>query len=217
MADALGGSGPAGRLVELDREPPPHRSWFRTWVAVPLAVLVLAAAVVVVGLSFGGLEIGGPVGIRLREASPPASAPTEHPLRIRSVSAFDPLGDGHETDDQAPLATDGNATTGWRTENYFDGKLFKPGVGLVLDLGGERTVTGFRLQTQAPGFSFEVLVGDDPQTLIGETSAAYAAPATRHALAPRTGRYVVVWITSVVPVSDGHRAEVDEIQVFGSG
>jgi hypothetical protein len=96
--------------------------------------------------------------------------------------------------------------------------LNKPGVGLLLDLGGEATVTGFRLDTPVSGFTFSIVVGDDPGQLPREAAgaAAFTAPAVERELEPRTGRYVLVWITSVVPVSDGNRAEISELRVFGT-
>jgi hypothetical protein len=78
---------------------------------------------------------------------------------------------------------------------------------------------GFRLDTPQPGFDFHVAVGDDPSSLIAEAEAspAYVAPDADRSLAPRTGRYVLVWITSVVAIGDGsNRAEISEIRVLGS-
>lgn len=192
---------------------------FRTWFAVPMLVAVVAAAVLAGGVWLGRLEIGGPVGIRLHEASPSAPAPAARPLEVRSVVAFDPLpGDGHENDDGLGYAIDGDEATVWRSENYFDGTLDKPGVGLLLDLGVDRTVTGFRLETPAPGFRFALVVGDDPAAMGREALAAptYTAPDTERRLQPRMGRYALVWITSVVPTSDGYRAEVAEVRLFGT-
>lgn len=37
----------------------------------------------------------------------------------------------------------------------------------------------------------------------------------RGSLTPAAGRYVLVWTTTVVPVSDGHRAEVADLKVMG--
>jgi hypothetical protein len=37
----------------------------------------------------------------------------------------------------------------------------------------------------------------------------------REPIASATGRYVLLWITSVVPTNDGNRAEVSEFGVVG--
>ncbi|MFB3738237.1 MAG: serine/threonine-protein kinase, partial [Candidatus Velamenicoccus archaeovorus] len=132
---------------------PRRSSLFGTWLAVPLLVLVVAVAAVVVGLSLGRLELGGPVGIRIRapETSPSPSV-SSLALPIASVRTFDPPpGDGQENDSGLPFAVDGDPATAWKSENYFDGELHKPGVGLLFDLGRSRTVTGFRLSTPFPG------------------------------------------------------------------
>jgi hypothetical protein len=193
-------------------------SLFRTWLAVPLLVAVLAVGAGVAGLSFGRLELGGPVGIRLREESPSPS-PVPRVLSFASdPQTFDPFGDGQENDAGAPLATDGDPSTAWKSENYFDGQLHKPGVGLLFDLGSARTVTGFRLSTPFPGFDFKVSVGSDPSAMAERArGTTYTARDDAPVMLdrPQRGRYVLLWITSVVPVDDGNRAEVAEFRVLG--
>jgi hypothetical protein len=193
---------------------------FRTWFAVPLVVALVAAAVLAAGVWLGRLEIGGPVGIRIHEPRADRTSASE-PLDVSDVTVIDPPpGDGIENDDALRYAIDGDPSTVWRSENYFDGTLNKAGVGLVLDLGGERTVTGFRLSTPPPGgFRFSILVGDDPVTLVENALSArtYAAPDVERDLDPQTGRYAVVWITSVVPLADGsNRAEISDVRILGT-
>jgi hypothetical protein len=195
---------------------------FRTWIAVPLVVVIVAGVVLGTGIWLGRLELGGPVGIRIPD-SPSAGAPAADAevLPVASVTVVDPPpGDGTENDDTLGAVTDGDPATVWRSENYFDGTLNKPGVGVVLDLGDERTVTGFRLSAPPPaGFSFSILVGDDPASMVEDAAAAtsYTAPDAERDLAPRTGRYVVVWITSVVPLADGsNRAEIADVRLLGT-
>lgn len=194
---------------------PSRRGWLRTWLAVPVAVVAVAAAVIGAGIWLGRLEVGGPLGIR---AADDDGAPAEgtgavvRTIRPVSASAFDPFGDRHENDDDAALAIDGDAATAWRTENYFDDTLNnKPGIGLLVDLGESRRVTGFVLSTPHPGYSFGVAVGDDPEALVDAVAGSFTAEAETSGDLAATGRYVLVWITSVVPVPDGNRAEVSEL------
>jgi hypothetical protein len=106
---------------------------------------------------------------------------------------------------------------GWRSENYFDAQLNKPGVGLLFDLGDEHSVLGFRLVTEHPGYSFAVAVGDDPAALVGSVGSTLVAQAeTRGSISPTLGRFVLLWITSVVDTGDGNRAEVAEFKVIGA-
>jgi putative peptidoglycan lipid II flippase len=194
---------------------PPARSWLATWVLVPAGILVTAAIVIAIGLFVGTLEVGGPLGIRAAPADSP-SPPTVGVLAVSAVTTADPFGDGSENDSGVGAAIDGNDATAWRSENYFDGRFNKPGVGLVFDLGTDRLVTGFRLETPHPGYSFTVAVGDDPAALADPGGRSYVSSAlTRGAIEPVTGRYVMVWMTSVVPTGDGNRVEISEFKVLG--
>lgn len=205
--------------------PPPaaHRErWVRAWLAAPLLVAVVAAAAIGAGLWLGRLEVGGPLGIRPARdepaAGPPAGSAAPAPVEIRpvGVSALDPFGDGHEHDANLGLAVDGDETSAWRSENYFDGRLNKPGVGLVFDLGGTVEVTGFRLTTPHPGYTIRLAVGDDPDALPDRVGEPIATTARTAASLEGSGRYVLVWITSVVPTGNGDRAVVAEFVVLGT-
>jgi serine/threonine-protein kinase len=197
---------------------PSSRRWVGAWLGVPLAIVAVAAAVIVAGLVLGSFEVGGPLGIRPAEhpSSPPASpasGPTRQ-LRPVSVAVLDPFGTGGENDDAAPLAVDGDPATAWRSENYFDDTLNnKPGVGLVFDLGARQDVVAFRLTTPHPGYEFHLAVGDDPGALVDEIGPARVAEAETLGELIGSGRYVLVWITSVVATGDGNRAEVAEFRV----
>jgi hypothetical protein len=115
------------------------------------------------------------------------------------------------------LAIDGDPSTAWRSENYFDATMNnKPGIGLLLDLGATRSVTGFRLRTPHPGYLFGLAVGDDPEVLASSPTVGFTAAASMRAgIEPTEGRYVLLWVTSVVDTGDGNRAEVAEFQVAG--
>ncbi|MGZ8635668.1 MAG: protein kinase domain-containing protein [Actinomycetota bacterium] len=193
-----------------------HRHVIRGWLGVPAAVALVAAAAIVAGLWLGRLEVGGPLGIRAAEEPRTETVvePSTRTVRPVTAVATDPFGDEDENDEDAALALDGDEGTAWRTENYFDDTLNnKPGVGLVFDLGASQDVTGFRLSTPHPGFAFHVAVGDDPAALVALIGVPFTAgPETRGTI-EATGRYVLVWITSVVPVEDGNRAEVAEFRV----
>ena len=217
FADALTASAP-----EPDRATP-RRGILQTWLAVPIAVAVIAVAVIVAGLWVGRLEVGGPLGIRSadggarREPTEPAALQVQT-LRPVAVTAFDPPpGDGSENSSGAPAAVDDDRETAWRSENYFDASLHKPGMGLIFDLGATRDVVGFRLWTPHPGFVFHVAVGDDAEALVAAIGDAFTAgPETRGTL-DGTGRYILVWIRTVVDTGDGNRAEIAEFRALVTG
>ena len=72
------------------------------------------------------------------------------------------FGTGGEHDETARFATDGNATTYWRTEHYNGVALNKPGVGLVLDAGRDRKLSTLVVTTDTPGFTAVIKAGPSP-------------------------------------------------------
>lgn len=214
--DARAFAGALARSVEtetVDASDEGRATSLFTWIGVPLVVAGIAIASIALGLWMGKLEVGGPLGIR---AAPDEPAAVEIPpvlIRPASVGVIDPFGDGYELSSNAELADDGNLQTAWRSENYYDGELGKPGLGLLLDLGARHEVLGVRLWTPHPGFRFRLAVGDDPDALIDEVGSEVTSTSLSRVPLRGAGRYVLVWITSVVPVDDGIRAEVAEVRV----
>jgi hypothetical protein len=214
--DARAFAGALARSVEtetVDASDEGRATSLFTWIGVPLVVAGIAIASIALGLWMGKLEVGGPLGIR---AAPDEPAAVEIPpvlIRPASVGVIDPFGDGYELSSNAELADDGDLQTAWRSENYYDGELGKPGLGLLLDLGARHEVLGVRLWTPHPGFRFRLAVGDDPDALIDEAGSEVTSTSLSRVPLRGAGRYVLVWITSVVPVDDGIRAEVAEVRV----
>jgi hypothetical protein len=215
FADALG---PPADEVDASVPEARRRSGVFGWLGVPLVIAGAVAAAIAIGVLLRELDVVG------QPATPPeptggagaTAAPTEV-VRAASVAVIDPFGDGDELSSNAVLASDGNPETAWRSENYFDGVLGKPGVGLVLDLGRTREVLGFRLSTPHPGYAFHLAVGDDPDALIDAIGPSVTAAERTRVPLEGTGRYVLVWITTVVPTTDGNRAEVGEAEVVVAG
>ena len=208
FADAL------ERSVHTVDVPDEDRANVFAWIGVPLIVVGLAIVLITLGLWFGELDVGWPRGIR--PAAPKPTPAVEFPpvsVRPLAVTAIDPFGDGSELSSNARLAADGELSTAWKSENYFDGELGKPGIGLLLDLGQSVEVDGVRLSTPYPGFTFRVSVGDDLNALVDRVGDTVTSTASTRARLQGSGRFVLVWITSVVPVDDGTRAEVAEVRV----
>ena len=134
-------------------------------------------------------------------------------VKLSAVGAYDPEGDGHENDDLAPLAVDGDATTFWKTEHYHS--FGKTGVGLVLDARRVRPISRVLVSTDTAGAQAEIEVGKNPNGPFHLVTAAEPLTGTtvfRLAKKP-VGRYVVVWITAL-PASAGE-AHVTEVRAFG--
>lgn len=128
-------------------------------------------------------------------------------VKLAAAGAYDPEGDGHERNEEAPLAVDGRESTFWRTERYS--RFFKTGVGLVLDAGRQVRVTQVVVDTATPGIRAEIRLGSTPTGPFARVSASKTLTArTVFPVAKRAGRYVVVWITALPPGSAGEVSEV---------
>jgi hypothetical protein len=190
--------------TERHRRPGRRRAlWVGSLVA--LAALGGIAAIVVLGPSGGG------------GAKP---APVAGPLTVATVRDYDPLGDGHERPDLLPLATDGDPSTAWYTENYRDTPEFgnlKEGVGLTLALPAPAVATEMIIDSPTPGGRFQVLgpgSGIERQTLAQGTLAG-GEQAVRLARAAPSGTYVL-WFTSLAPDDKGgYWAGVGEVRLRG--
>ncbi|MGB8351541.1 MAG: hypothetical protein WCE47_14035 [Gaiella sp.] len=144
---------------------------------------------------------------RPKPAKPPAAR--SRFVKLTAAGAFDPEGDGHERDEEASLAVDGNRSTFWRTERYS--RFFKTGVGLVLDAGRAVRVRQVVVDSGTPGVRAEIRIGSSPTGPFTRVSPAKTLTArTTFPVAGRTGRYVVVWVTGLPPES---AAEVAEVRV----
>jgi len=205
-------------------------SLFRSWMLVPLLLLIVTVVVIVGGLAIGRLQLGGPLGVEaaplsaatpvLEPSAPQALRP--EPIAIAEVTAFDPDGDQHESDDDAGASIDGTRATAWQTEYYDEGVLAKPGVGLLFTLENRATIQHFRLATPLPGTGFQIQVGDDVEEMTDELrrdrgTKFIAQTKMREDLKPASGKYIIVWFTSLVEAPDGkYRAALSEFEVAGN-
>jgi eukaryotic-like serine/threonine-protein kinase len=179
-------------------------------------------------LSVSG-DIDDPVG-STPSSSPSAggsagTAPAGAPATIVAAEVFDPQGDGDpDHPEDVPLAYDGDPTTAWSTYEYRGSPEFgnlKDGLGLLLDLGDAQELAGVTLTSIAPGATVEIYTGDTAATELdgfdratdgtikGETGLAFDEPVS--------ARYVLVWITALVPSDGGFSADIAEIAVQPAG
>ena len=185
----------------------------RLLAALGLAALLGGMAVVALGSGDGGGGAAAPAAEKTQTATTPAPSskpPATVRVVVRGVGAYDPEGDKSENDSQAPLATDGDPTTAWKSEHYLT-SFHKSGVGLVLDLGRPLRATRLVLTTDTPGFAALIQSGDARS---GPFTAASGSKTTTgrtvFALRPRSARYLMVWVTSMPP---GGVASVNEVAV----
>lgn len=188
------------------------RSFFRTWMATPLILLAVA------GVAAGGFLVFQQV--RSDEEGPAAGG---RPVPIVAAVDHDPIGDGRENPSTVSSAIDGDAQTVWSTEGYSNADLggLKDGVGLLLDLGAPQEIIGIDLRTPVPGWRFELYGGDDPGSVEDPlpardgTASFVAEGETALELEPARHRYVLVWVTELVPAPDGRfRAQIAEVHLL---
>ena len=199
-----------------------HTAQSRLLAAVGLIALI-GGMIVVVMRSTGSDTgtVGGSAPTAARPAAKPKSKPKKKATTVRlvrvpvkGVAAYDPDGDHTENDSQAPLATDGNATTGWKSEHYRS-TFAKSGVGLVIDPGKPVKATRVVVTTDTPGYSAEVQAGSSTTgPWVPVSTSKTTASRTVFALKPRRARYLMLWITSM-PI--GGVASVDELTVTARG
>ncbi len=176
---AVKGGRPAGSPTRADRTPPspvrprqqPNRKYEqRTGPSMVLIGVLLAMAFVVglvlwVTMGTDGGSPSGDVGTTAAGGQPGTEPSTAAPITggsILSVRSFDPEGDdGTENEAQVGLAIDGNPATAWSTVCYGDRYLGgKRGVGLIADLGADRTGT-FTIDLGSAPFQLRVYTATD--------------------------------------------------------
>jgi len=155
--------------------------------------------------------------------APATSAPVDGPavaakrIALTAGGAYDPLGDGSEHADLVPLATDGNPSTAWSSEDYQ--ALNKAGVGLYVNPKHAVSPTRLTVTTPTPGFSAQVYGAAGaatPKALSGWTKLATVknvkrVKAVKLDASGRAYRHVLLWITSLPPT--GGTVEVSELSL----
>lgn len=228
---------PNAPVVEPTRngaEPPGRRPWMR--MATIAAVVVLGVGGFLLGLELiaanrvPDLEpadspqatTGTPAVEEQSEQNVAESDPA--PVPVVAVSDFDPLGNGSENPDRTPLAIDGDPSTAWPTQTYFDPlELQKAGVGLLLDLGSPQQVSEIDLVLLNQTSDVEIRVAPEtsqsppstPEGFIRLTRAERAGSALTVEGDPRTTRFVLVWFTRLPPTDEGWRGGVGDVVVRG--
>jgi hypothetical protein len=146
-------------------------------------------------------------------------------LKITGVKDFDPFGTPpEENPSEAPNAIDGNQSTTWSTLTYRGRPTLgglKPGVGLIVDLGKVSPIGSVLVDLKGSPTSLSLYAAPtgagQPTSLDGLKVIAQKDAAGEQALLKPTqavrARYLVVWLTSLPPVSGGFKGQIAEITV----
>ncbi|GAB2775365.1 hypothetical protein GCM10027020_30670 [Nocardioides salsibiostraticola] len=219
------GAGPgAGALLEAEDEVP-GRNWVRLGIGA-LALLVLAVSVLVAFTVTRGPGAEPDADPSTDSASPSADPSTTEPLTGLQATDLDPAGTPvpEENPELAPLAVDGDRSTVWQTEGYFEQlgpQGLKTGVGLTIDLGATTEVTDVRVFFQGTPTDVELYLTDEVPTDVEGLEPISTGTATEEGLvltpdsAP-SGRYLVVWLTALPADGDRFRGRVAEVVVRGA-
>jgi hypothetical protein len=149
-------------------------------------------------------------------AHSPALGPT---IPLGPGGDYDPDGDRAEHPDLLVLATDGNPSTAWSTEDYQ--ALNKSGVGMYVDPRGARAPTRMTLKTPTPGFSIEVYGSNRNRaplslagwTKLGSRTGVKRTQGIRLDSAGTRFRHVLVWVTALPPGGGG--VKLSEVTLRG--
>jgi hypothetical protein len=194
------------------RRPP----WSWRWVAVGAVLLAAALVLVVVGLALDAgsnspfLFPAGPApDVSPSSTAPPFSTvvPPGNDGQAISVigDVYDPFGDGGERNADLALSTDGNESTGWRTERYFDPlQTIKPGVGATFSLQG--TPASLEL-VASDGVRYEIKwaaeVPERFDSWEGVASGTILGGSARIQLPPREDGAWLLWLTDLPDQENG--------------
>ena len=162
--------------------PKPARLPGRLLAAMGLVALLGGMAVVVLASRDGQQRAGGLARDGRAAATRPKPKPKPRPaapvkIVVSGVGAYDPEGDRSENNSAAGLATDGIASTAWKTEHYRS-TFHKAGVGLVLDAGRPVRAARVVVTTETPGYNAQVHVGNS------ESGPFVAASPSKRTTAP---------------------------------
>ncbi|MGZ4436338.1 MAG: protein kinase family protein [Nocardioidaceae bacterium] len=204
----------------------PGTNWLRLAAVVGGLIVLVVALVFAFNLGKGSdtpSEASPSTGASA--ASGGSSPAASGPVRIASVSDFDPeSSSGQENPQLAPLAIDGNPGTAWQTMTYYgrpDLGGLKSGVGLLLDLGKPTDVSKVTVTLQGTPTSLSLLAAPPgsgrPTSVNGLTKVdsvdGAGTTATLQAAKPVKTQYLVVWLTSLPAASGGYQGRVAEISV----
>jgi serine/threonine-protein kinase len=199
---------PAG--LALAAAPAPRRGIPRLLVAGLAALLFLSVAVIV---RSGGGGQSGKTGPKAGLAAPAGGALAEP--KALPAHSFDPFGDDKvENESTVGNVSDGDPNTVWKTQSYNDNfPKLKPGVGVYLDLGRPSKIAAVKVMAPA-GYTAQIYVADRPGADLPSWGKPVTSPGSgTFTLSGVSGRYVLVWFTSLPEIDGSYKVEVSEITV----
>jgi len=193
-------------------------------VVIGLAVW-LGTSVLSVASSVGNVKGSTPTVPGVTSSSGAASQSTQPQVGanvpISGAAVFDPFGDGQpENSNDVPRSYDGDPATSWATLQYRGSAAFgnlKPGVGVLYDLGSQQRLAGVTLTTTLAGASVDVRTGNSPDGPLDSFPVATSLKLTGtdhvHFTKTVSARYVLIWVTQLVPTDGIFQADLAEVSI----
>jgi hypothetical protein len=196
-------------------------------------VLVLAAVGVIAWSISHSLHRSAAPAQNRPHSSSPSAASAAGLLKPVSAGSFNPLGNppgSNEDSGETGNAIDGNASTFWHTSYYVANPVFgglKKGTGLLLDMGREVRLSQVLVQfgtTCCVHAQIEIGNNDNPVAsalstfTVLQRSDAGQGNTTFNVTKNATGRYVLIWLTYLPPLtgsSNQYQAQISNVVVHG--
>jgi serine/threonine-protein kinase len=184
-----------------------------------LALIALGAVIVVGAFAYVASTAQRGTGT---DNARPGDGLTAVSLSGSSAQAYDPAGDNAEHDDEAAFAVDRSPSTIWSTEDYLNGNLAKPGLGLVIDARPSLKARAIDIVSPTPGWSGRILAAsgselpasiDDPAwTEVGQVPSATARTRVRLTTDGKAFRWYLIWIERFAPGQS--TVEISEVFLY---
>lgn len=166
------------------------------------------------------LVVGGPTPPA--PAAPPAPPPggPPAPIPVPRLSVYDISGEGTpDNEDDVGLLVDGDRSTGWSTDSYFQQfPAYKEGLGVMMRFERPIAASSVTIDSPSPGTKLEVRAAPGPDAALSETTIVGAATLGngRTVIPLQPGppaRYLLLWITGLGGGGDHNRSELSEVGV----
>ncbi len=165
----------------------------------------------------------------------PAPTPKEIALTADMVRIVDPPDGDREDTGQAKYTVDDDDSTSWETQRFNQANFgnFKPGMGVLIDLGAARKLSDIEVVMSQPGVTMDIRTGTQnfPDTSDGDQKimdtykrlgdSETTTDGTREVFSvfnpDQTYRYVLVFLTKLPPADTGRgfKVSVESIKVSG--
>jgi serine/threonine protein kinase len=219
-----GGGYRGGQYEPAPYQGPERRGTSRALMAVVVVLVLVVIAAIVWAVGFrqtastnaggSGGSGGGGTGATHSKTGHSATA-TAAVLKPAGVTTFNPLGNpaGNTEDPSTAINAIEDNGSPWATSDYFGSPAFaglKTGTGLLIDMGKEVNLSQVMVQFGAGTTKAEIYLGNSGPSLATSTNAlssfqlvsGLASATGKHtfqASSGATGRYVLIWLTSLPP------------------